>query len=205
MLITGASRHAKDLLTALNTFEEVVFYDDVTENLPNTFLEKFPILRSPAEARNFFHTKSANFVLGLGGTLNREKVSDKLIALGGNLNSVISDSALIGDNDVTIKKGVNIMPFSFVSNSTHIGKGTLVNCKASFHHDSKAGDFCDIGPGATILGGAQIGNFTMIGSGAIILPDVKIGDNVIVGAGSVITKNIPGNSIVYGVPGKIKN
>jgi maltose O-acetyltransferase len=30
-----------------------------------------------------------------------------------------------------------------------------------------------------------------------------IGKNVIIGAGSVVTKNIPDNTLVIGVPGKI--
>ena len=48
-----------------------------------------------------------------------------------------------------------------------------------------------------------IGNNVVIGAGAIVLGPVKIGDNVKIGAGSVVVKNVPSNSIVVGVPGKI--
>jgi maltose O-acetyltransferase len=48
-----------------------------------------------------------------------------------------------------------------------------------------------------------IGKNVWIGGGAIILPGVTIGDNAVVGAGSVVTKNIPENSLAYGMPAKI--
>ncbi len=41
-----------------------------------------------------------------------------------------------------------------------------------------------------------------IGAAATILPGVTIGENAVVAAGSVVTKNVPGNTIVAGVPAK---
>ena len=43
----------------------------------------------------------------------------------------------------------------------------------------------------------------MIGANVIILPNVYIGENVVIGAGAVITKDIPSNSVVAGIPGKV--
>lgn len=36
------------------------------------------------------------------------------------------------------------------------------------------------------------------------MPGVKIGNNSIIGARSVVTKNVPENSCVVGIPGKVK-
>ena len=49
---------------------------------------------------------------------------------------------------------------------------------------------------------------TYIGSGAVIKNGTKekpliIGKNVIIGAGAVVTKNVPDNSIAYGVPARV--
>lgn len=45
-----------------------------------------------------------------------------------------------------------------------------------------------------------------IGAAATILAGVTIGENAIVAAGSVVTKDVPGNTIVAGVPAKhVKN
>lgn len=53
------------------------------------------------------------------------------------------------------------------------------------------------------IGAITIGNNVYIGMGAYIMPGVTIGDNCIIGAGSIITKNIPDNSIVVGIPGRV--
>jgi serine O-acetyltransferase len=43
----------------------------------------------------------------------------------------------------------------------------------------------------------------MIGAGAKVLGSFKIGDNCKIGAGSVVLEDIPSNSTVVGVPGRI--
>ncbi len=43
----------------------------------------------------------------------------------------------------------------------------------------------------------------MIGAGAKVLGSVTIGDNCKIGAGSVVVKDVPANSTVVGVPGRI--
>ena len=49
----------------------------------------------------------------------------------------------------------------------------------------------------------KIGDNVYIGSGAYVLPGITIGDNVIIGGCTVVTKNIPSNSVVAGIPGRI--
>ena len=48
-----------------------------------------------------------------------------------------------------------------------------------------------------------IGNNVIIGAGAKVLGNITIGDNVRVGAGSVVIDDVPQNSTVIGVPGRI--
>lgn len=43
-----------------------------------------------------------------------------------------------------------------------------------------------------------------IGTSATILCGVTIGENAIVGAGSVVTRDVPANTIVAGVPAKVR-
>jgi carbonic anhydrase/acetyltransferase-like protein (isoleucine patch superfamily) len=66
------------------------------------------------------------------------------------------------------------------------------------------GDDVSVGHGA-ILHGCTIGNRVLVGMGAIILNGAKIGNGSIIGAGTVVTedKDIPPDSVVIGVPGKI--
>ena len=48
-----------------------------------------------------------------------------------------------------------------------------------------------------------IGNNVVIGTGAKVLGPVRIGDNTRIGANSVVVNDIPPNSVVVGIPGKI--
>lgn len=46
---------------------------------------------------------------------------------------------------------------------------------------------------------AIIGNNCMLGAGCKIIGNITIGNNVTVGANAIVTKDVPDNSIVYGI------
>ena len=48
-----------------------------------------------------------------------------------------------------------------------------------------------------------LGNNVVVGAGAKILGNIKVGDNVSVGANAVVIHDVPPNSTVVGVPGRI--
>ena len=48
-----------------------------------------------------------------------------------------------------------------------------------------------------------LGNNVVVGTGAKVLGNVKIGDNVQIGANAVVVRDVPSNSTVVGVPGRI--
>jgi len=48
-----------------------------------------------------------------------------------------------------------------------------------------------------------IGNNVVIGAGAKVLGNITIGDNAYIGANAVVIKDVPANSTVVGVPGRI--
>jgi|SRR5690625_304036 len=79
------------------------------------------------------------------------------------------------------------------------------------------GETCEIGDNVTIyqgvtLGGTghergkrhpTIGDNALIATGAKVLGNITIGENSKVGAGSVVLKDVPNNSTVVGIPGRI--
>ena len=103
--------------------------------------------------------------------------------------------------------GIEIHPGAEIGKDFFIdhGSGTVI------------GETAEIGDNVTIyqnvtLGGTSldqvkrhptVGNNVVIGTGAKVLGPVKIGDNVRIGANSVVTKDVPDNSVVVGVPGRI--
>jgi carbonic anhydrase/acetyltransferase-like protein (isoleucine patch superfamily) len=67
-----------------------------------------------------------------------------------------------------------------------------------------------IGPNVTVghmavLHGCTIGEGTLVGIGAIVLNGAKVGRNCLIGAKALIGegKEIPDNSLVMGMPGKV--
>ncbi len=89
-----------------------------------------------------------------------------------------------------------------------IGPRSNVQDGSVFHTDMDApltiGADCTVGHKA-ILHGCTIGDNSLIGMGATVLNHARIGRNCIIGANALIAegKEIPDNSLVVGMPGKI--
>ncbi|MBL0389429.1 serine O-acetyltransferase [Tumebacillus sp. ITR2] len=73
------------------------------------------------------------------------------------------------------------------------------------------GDDCTLYQGVTLGGTGKekgkrhptLGNNVMVASGAKVLGSFTIGDNSKIGAGSVVLREVPPNSTVVGIPGKV--
>ena len=203
MIIVGAGGHAKEIAGVLaenGTVGSIFFYDDVTANLPDK-LFGFRILKNEQEAKDVFAT-DPRFGLGVGGMQVRYDLAKRFTSWGGKLTSIISEKASISPFNVFLGEGANVMTGAVITSESHVGVGTLIHSLASLHHDTVIGDYCEISPGAHILGWVTVGDFSMVGSGAVILPRVKIGRNVIIGAGAVVTKDVPDGRSVKGVPAR---
>ncbi|MGX1305551.1 carbonic anhydrase/acetyltransferase-like protein (isoleucine patch superfamily) [Amorphus suaedae] len=89
-----------------------------------------------------------------------------------------------------------------------IGERSNVQDGSVFHTDLDApltiGKDCTVGHKA-ILHGCTIGDNSLIGMGATVLNHARIGRNCIIGANALIAegKEIPDNSLVVGMPGKV--
>jgi serine O-acetyltransferase len=76
---------------------------------------------------------------------------------------------------------------------------------------TEIGDDCLIYQGV-VLGGVShekikrhptLGNGVVVGAGAILLGPINVGDGARVGAGSVVVGDVPADSTVVGVPGRV--
>lgn len=206
MLVIGAKGFAKEVLEVvhqLNQLENLVFYDDVNNNIPGKLFGQFPILRTIQEASNYFKTIDNRFTIGIGNPVLRKQLYDKFTAIGGEFTSVISPLATIGNYGNRIESGCNIMTGTVITSDIYIKKGCLINLNCTIGHDCTLGAFVELSPGVHISGNCAIGDYSVFGTNATILPNITIGKNVIIGAGSVVTKDIPDNCLVVGIPGKI--
>ncbi len=206
MLVVGAKGFAKEVLEILhrnNQLENLVFYDDLTEDIGELLYSKFPILKKLEDAKEHFEKSNKHFTIGLGGPKLRKVVFEKFELIGGELKSTISSTSIIGNYNCIIEEGCNIMQGVVITNDVIIKKGTIINQLSSIGHDVTIGEFCEICPNVSISGHCTIGSGSFIGTGAIILPKVNVGKNVIVGAGAVVAKDLPDDCVAVGVPAKI--
>ncbi len=202
MLIAGAGGHAREIIDIFDLIKEsdICLYEDTAVAKSNVL--GFTILTNEESVRQLFK-QDARFVLGVGNPYLRHKMNSVLLGLGGILHSLISPLSYISINNSFLGAGVNIMSFAFISNNVSVEEGALINCRANIHHDVVVGEYCEISPGAVLLGGSKVGKLSSIGSGVTILPKVTIGENCIVGAGAVVTASLPDNCVAVGVPAKV--
>jgi acetyltransferase-like isoleucine patch superfamily enzyme len=120
-------------------------------------------------------------------------IKNRVITASGVL-ILLAKNAFLELNDVSINYNTKIS----CSERIHIGR----NVKISWEVQIMDSD------GHSINGEANtkpihIGNNVWIGNRATILKGVTIGDGSVVAAGTIVTKDVPPNSLVAGVPGKI--
>ena len=103
--------------------------------------------------------------------------------------------------------GIEIHPGAVIGNGLFIdhGMGVVIG------ETSVIGNNVTLFQGVTLGGTGKergkrhptLGNNIVAGAGAKILGNVTIGDNVQIGANAVVVKDVPPNSTVVGVPGRI--
>lgn len=103
--------------------------------------------------------------------------------------------------------GIEIHPGAAIGRGFFIdhGMGVVIG------ETAEVGDNCLLYHGVT-LGGVSLekkkrhptlGNNVVIGAGAKVLGAITLGDNVQVGANAVVLKDVPPNSVVVGIPGRV--
>jgi sugar O-acyltransferase (sialic acid O-acetyltransferase NeuD family) len=205
MIIVGSKGFAKELLEVahqLGSTDRLVFFDNVSSDLPDQLYGQFPILRSEEEVKAYFQLNGNSFALGLGGPQKRKEMCALFESWGGELTSLISPKANIGSFGVEIGQGATILAQAIITNEVKCGRGLLMYPNSIITHDCILGDFVELSAVATILGGVIIGSETHIGANATVLPQLKIGSKATVGAGAVVTKDVNEGQTVKGIPAR---
>lgn len=142
--------------------------------------------------------------IAVGDNWGRNEVKNKIAGILPDIEyaSAIHPSAQIGKN-VTIGKGVVIMPGGIVNCDSKIGDFTIINTNASVDHDCILHDYSSLAPNATAGGNVSVGYCSAISIGATIKHKVNVGDHSIVGAGALLMKDCGNNVIMYGVPARV--
>ncbi len=103
--------------------------------------------------------------------------------------------------------GIEIHPRASIGNRFFIdhGEGVVIGETAIIGDDVLVYQQVTLGGTGSEHGKRHptLGNNVIVGAGAKVLGNITIGDNVRIGAGSVVIEDVPSNSTVVGVPGRV--
>ncbi|MBR4625236.1 MAG: acyltransferase [Alphaproteobacteria bacterium] len=143
-----------------------------------------------------------NISIGRSTTINRHTILGCWTKYGEqlfpNASITIGNNCSIGEyshitacNKITIGDGLLTGRYILISDNSH---GTM---------SEEDSTISPINRKLKSKGEVIIGNNVWLGDKVAILAGVHIGNNVIVAANAVVTKDVPDNSIVAGVPGRV--
>ena len=136
-----------------------------------------------------------NTVIGAEGfqVIRVNNENRKIVHVGGVL---IKNNACVGDNVCICN--------SLFENTGYVGRNVMIDNLCYIAHNVIIGDNAIITAGCMLCGSVVIDEGVYLGINSMILNRMEIGSNSKIGMGSVVTKNIPGNSLAYGAPARVK-
>lgn len=189
VIIIGASGHGKviaDIVRANG--DEVLGYLDDDESKDT--------LGTISDWKKY---QGAEFVIGIGNTATREKISH----LPCKWYTAIHPSAVIS-LEVMIREGTVVMANVVINAGAFIGKHCIINTSAVVEHDNVIEDYAHISVGAKLGGTVKIGKGSWIGIGATVSNNLSICSDCMIGAGAVVVNDIKEKGTYIGVPAMLK-
>lgn len=158
-----------------------------------------PTLTSP---ESYEPQPNDRFLLAIGSMEARERITELLEDRGAHFADFIHPRAFIAAN-ASIGKGAVIYPFAVVSNAAQVGDHVHLNFYASVGHDAKVGRWCLLAPYATMNGFSSLDDAGYMSTHSTIVVNKHVAPRVKISANSTVQHDIPSDSFVFGVPGRV--
>jgi sugar O-acyltransferase (sialic acid O-acetyltransferase NeuD family) len=158
-----------------------------------------PVIGDPA---TFQPADGDGLLLAIGIPGVRRAVAADLASRGGRFLSFVHPTAIVAPT-ARLGAGTIVCPLAVVSDAVSLGGCTLVNYHASLGHDATTGDYCVLSPNAALGGHAHLADDVFLGLSASVGPGRRIGARSKVAANSVALGDVPADTLVVGVPGRL--
>ncbi len=205
IVIWGASGHAlvvADIVRLSTLYELVGFIDDLEPHRHNTTVHGIPILGGREQLETLHASGVEHLIVGIGDCAARLKLATVAQEHGFALATAIHPSANVAA--VEIGGGTVIVAGAIINPGSSIGSNVIINTGATVDHECVIDDGAHVGPGVNLGGNVRVGRGSWIGIGATIKDGVSIGAGAIVGAGAVVLRDVPAETVAFGVPAKVQ-
>jgi UDP-perosamine 4-acetyltransferase len=147
-----------------------------------------------------------NFMLTMGDNEIRAEVLAKILALGGNVPSMIHPMAVVSRFATISPIGVYISPFVYVQADTVVNQNTILLSHVNISHTCTIGRNCFIAGSSTIGAYTSVEDNVFVGQGVMTISGKveTIGHHAFLAARSLITKSVPPHATAIGQPAQIK-
>ena len=204
IVIVGAGGFAREIETLLPTFLEgtphrLKGFLGKDQGVPSEFDVSDRILADPER-----YTPEANdrLVLAIGNMDARRRTVEALEDKGGEFLTLVHPTAYVAPT-ASLAAGVLVYPFACVSNNAKLAKAAKLNYYASVGHDTQLGKYCLLAPYATVNGFGNLADEVYMSTHSTVAPQVTVGYRSKISANSAAMKDVPKNSLVFGVPGRV--
>lgn len=141
-------------------------------------------------------------VCAVGEPQLRRRLVERARACGARFANAVDPRAVVSPS-VVLGTGVTIGAGAVLTNAVHVGDHVQINVGCTLSHDTVLEDFATLSPGVHLAGGVVAGAGCCVGTGANVIPRVRLGAWSIVGAGCTVIADVPADSTVVGVPGRV--
>ena len=205
LALWGTGGHGGVVLDAVRRqglHHAIAFVDDLDPPGQPVHRSGLPILYGRQHLARLCAEGVKGMVIAIGDKSTRSELAEIALDAGFELCTVVHPSAVIC-SDVRIGCGTVVFAGAVVQTGAEIGDNGIINTCAAVDHDCRIGNNVQLAPRATLGGRVKVGDLSFIGIGATVINRIEIGRNCVIGAGSVVVRDIPANSLAYGVPARV--
>jgi sugar O-acyltransferase (sialic acid O-acetyltransferase NeuD family) len=208
IVIIGAGNFACQLLDIVDAcnrlypqYEILGYIVDSAYGAPGTVINGFPILGD----HDWFgrHQDAEVFAISsVAAPAVRSRLAAQSKECGSRFCNIVHPAAILSRH-ASFGEDVVIGADSILIFQNRIGNHVHMDVHCSIGEYAIIEDFVTLSPAVRVSGNVTIGKGAFIGTGVNIIENVRIGEWCVIGAGSTIIRDVPPNTTVVGVPGKV--
>jgi len=146
-------------------------------------------------------TSPFSAVVAIGSPQVRAAMVDRLSGAPVSWAVLVHPHATMGAR-VGLGAGSVVAAGARLSTNIVVGRHVHIDQNVTVGHDCVLGDYTRLNPQACISGSVIVQEQVLVGANATVLPGLRAGAASIIGAGAVVVRDVPGSTVVKGVPAR---